>query len=1209
MSRKAFTVAVVATTIAWSIGLSALLAPLSASAAASGTLVKASLPAVYYVGSDGKRYVFPNEKTYKTWYANFSTVQTITDAELAAMAIGGNVTYKPGVRMVKITTDPKVYAVDAHGTLRWVSSEAVAVALYGASWNQMIDDVPDAFFTNYVVGSDVASASSFSPSGVGAAASSINVDKSLSNTTATGALSAMLSASQPLGATLPRNATGVTMLKVDVKNGSSSAVTVDSLTVKRTGPGASTDLANVYVYDGNTRLTTGRTINSSTNDASFSGLNLALAAGETKTLTFTADMGNAGTGNVDQLGLVALSAGTVASTGLPLSGPSFTLAGASVGSMTVTKSGAQPLSNVKLGGKGQKIAEFKIAAGSDEDISLQKIALREAGAVTKTNITNLVLKQAGLTIATAAGIDSKDRVTFVLSSPMLLEKGSSRTFEVFADIASNARVGAAETILSYVDQKTDVLAIGSTYGFGVMVDIGTAGTYDGAGCILAGGNCSGTRIEGGQLTITFNGPAAKDVAVNGKDVELYNFTMVGQANLEVRNLRMQIAAGNVAGVTDGLIDTTPTAVANYSDIKVTDTATGAVIAGPLSLLTAGSDTLQALLFTEVFNLAPGVSRTFKVSADIRNNTAVNFDGDTVRIDLLPFAAADIRNLDNSTDVVLTDIVPNSGIVGNNDTVRVPTLTVSKASTPVAQTFIQGSQGVQLAAFSLKAGDASEMRVSSLTIQGLIDSDDGATCTVAPDAAFNLGQETAACASLASLVSTAKLMNGATQLGDTKSPSTSTAVGNGGVLTFDNLNLVIAKGQSVTLTLVGTLSGGQTLVNMPDDIAFEVLNAASLSVTDTDGNTVTAAAAAFPVLGPTMRIAGAGTLSLALGADDTESEAGLLVGGASNAVLGKYKFTAQNEELKLGKARFRVQTSTAASTLSLYDGSTLVGGPTAVDGAGNADFTSVNFVIPKDASKTLTVKANLNSVGSGGSNLGDAVTVTLRNDATTFEVRGTSAGSSTLITTVPGGNVSAKVKLMAKTKPTVSLVALPSSTLDAGDKVAMRFTVAADAAGDVSLKAVTFKLSKTTLITVAGTGASSIRRVGDGSNLAGNFALDGACNAAATSCTLYVDFGATGEEVIAAGTSRTYDLRLTLGAIPSGAASVSVNLDNDAAAEYGNVTAATGPALAKITTDPGVFVWSDNSLVGHSATYGTSTADWATGKYIKVLPTDAQTMSK
>ncbi|MEY4744266.1 MAG: hypothetical protein RL272_211, partial [Candidatus Parcubacteria bacterium] len=122
MFKRTISTTVVAATIAWSISLSAFLAPLTAKAAASGSLVKASLPAVYYVGQDGKRYVFPNEKTFKTWYSDFSSVVTITDSELAAMTIGGNVTYKPGTRMVKITTDPKVYAVDHNGMLRWVKT-------------------------------------------------------------------------------------------------------------------------------------------------------------------------------------------------------------------------------------------------------------------------------------------------------------------------------------------------------------------------------------------------------------------------------------------------------------------------------------------------------------------------------------------------------------------------------------------------------------------------------------------------------------------------------------------------------------------------------------------------------------------------------------------------------------------------------------------------------------------------------------------------------------------------------------------------------------------------------------------------------------------------------------------------------------------------------------------------------------------------------
>ena len=87
--KKGFTIAVSVMTITWSIGIAAF-APLSAAAAseaavAPGELVKASLAAVYYVGNDGKRYVFPNEKTYKTWWSDFSAVKTISDSELAAL--------------------------------------------------------------------------------------------------------------------------------------------------------------------------------------------------------------------------------------------------------------------------------------------------------------------------------------------------------------------------------------------------------------------------------------------------------------------------------------------------------------------------------------------------------------------------------------------------------------------------------------------------------------------------------------------------------------------------------------------------------------------------------------------------------------------------------------------------------------------------------------------------------------------------------------------------------------------------------------------------------------------------------------------------------------------------------------------------------------------------------------------------------------------
>jgi len=259
MSRKSLSVAVVAATIAWSIGLSALIAPLTARAAApaAGSLVKASLAAVYYVGSDGKRYVFPNEKTYKTWYSDFSTVMIVTDAELAALPIGGNVTYRPGVKMVKIQTDPKVYAVSSGGTLRWVTSEALAVQLYGTNWNQKIDDVSDAFFVNYKAGADITNASQYNAATETAMATSINQDKGLTGVI-TGSISASLALDNPVGTTIISDGTAnvagsqayIPMLKLTFTGNGK----VNKIVLHRLGVSADSDIDTMWLVDGDNRL-------------------------------------------------------------------------------------------------------------------------------------------------------------------------------------------------------------------------------------------------------------------------------------------------------------------------------------------------------------------------------------------------------------------------------------------------------------------------------------------------------------------------------------------------------------------------------------------------------------------------------------------------------------------------------------------------------------------------------------------------------------------------------------------------------------------------------------------------------------------------------------------------------------------------------------------------------------------------------------------
>jgi len=146
----------------------------------AGDLIRGeTYSAVYYFGDDGLRYVFPNDTTYFTWYENFDDVKWISDATLATIQIGGNVTYKPGVKMLKINSDPTVYAVAGGGELRAIDSEEIAIELYGSLWNQQIDDVPDGFFGNYEIGSRIELASQYSPDAESADAFSIAADKGL----------------------------------------------------------------------------------------------------------------------------------------------------------------------------------------------------------------------------------------------------------------------------------------------------------------------------------------------------------------------------------------------------------------------------------------------------------------------------------------------------------------------------------------------------------------------------------------------------------------------------------------------------------------------------------------------------------------------------------------------------------------------------------------------------------------------------------------------------------------------------------------------------------------------------------------------------------------------------------------------------------------------------------------------------------------------
>lgn len=126
-----------------------------------GDLVKLpEFSAVYVIGANGDRHTFPNDVAYSTWFytSGFTNVEEVDLETMASFDLEDNVTVRPGTYLVKVMSAPSVYAVEPGGVLRWITSEELAVHLYGADWASRVIDINDAFWPNYEIGAPVESA-------------------------------------------------------------------------------------------------------------------------------------------------------------------------------------------------------------------------------------------------------------------------------------------------------------------------------------------------------------------------------------------------------------------------------------------------------------------------------------------------------------------------------------------------------------------------------------------------------------------------------------------------------------------------------------------------------------------------------------------------------------------------------------------------------------------------------------------------------------------------------------------------------------------------------------------------------------------------------------------------------------------------------------------------------------------------------------------
>ncbi len=1062
--RKFFASSVMVMTV---VVMSGLTAPMATNAAASaGDLIKKDgLSAVYYLGEDGKRYVFPNEATYKSWYSDFSGVVTISSDELASYPLGGNVVVRPGTKLVKITTDPKVYAVEANGTLRWVQTEADAIALYGANWASRVIDVADSFFTNYTIGTPLASnevpmgslvqktgegniyyydgtnyrliedevaflankfqfgnvltLGSFTAGGTTITGAEATIIKTSQGGGSNGwqpgqgsGVTASLNSMTPASQSVPSSVGRIPFAKVNLTASADGAAYIDAITVKRTGL-TSFSSSNFKVWAERDGSVVASKKSLTSNDEvilNFSPV-LTIPAGQTISLDILADVFEvSGNGALGIASASAISAGgSTVSGSFPITGNTMSFTSYNV--TTLTFDASTTTASVKVGDEDVELGRFKINFNLyPRDVVFSSVTLRNYGLEDLSKVLmNVRLEQNNEVVSNNATFNGR-YATFTLKNGGLtmLKDDGEKTFIIKGDVIGKDVTGSTSLNLK-LNKTEDIYAYEKATGFGNSFS-------------LTNSVVSSQDITSGAVSVSkkSTSPAATSFVkgTNGVVALLANI----KADEAIKADGLKIYYLNTSA---GAVDST------FQNIKV---YLNNVLLESFNPTASSSSVYEDYMVDSALNLNKGDNEV-KITVDIKSN-GVSLD--KIRFQLQ--SGANLLDMPEyvSNGISVSDISGSAN--GEYMTVEGGAFTVVRNDGYANnKPYIKGSTDVSLGKFAVKASNDS-IKLTSVTL-----SDNGATGTQIND----------------THVSDMKLFVDGVQIGTTKNFNSGA--------TFSSLNYTIAKNATKVIELKGSFDSTGTGT-------FETL--LSFYGQDSLAKEITYSAPSHSASTTRILVEESGTLAIAADANTPYGNV-LIANSAVEQEIGKFKLTAQKDSADVTEITFaNVGTTTPTTTTvtdprissyKLYLGSTLI--DSAVPSSGSATFyiTGSKLLVPNDGSLVVSVRAVFNSISV---NTETNMPLRLR----VSEVKAKSSNGSEISSITPGAL--SNLMYVRKTKPTFAKVSGIVGGSGSAQEVA-RFTVGADNE-DIELTSITFDRNGTGL---ASTSAFVLYEVGNPTALA------------------------------------------------------------------------------------------------------------------------------